>query len=371
MLRFPKLLLLLLTTLIAAGACSSSDPDETALPPAPEKNMALTIQSASRFATLALDCMHREYPNKLNQVLKDETGLLPPKALHPAFYGCFDWHSSVHGHWMLVKLLKEFPQLAGRQQIIDGVSQSLSPENIAGEVAYFDSESASWERTYGWAWLLQLATELESWDDSQARQWAEALRPLTHVIRDRYIEFLPRQEYPIRTGVHPNTAFGLSFAFDYAATVSDDALMESVVSAARRYYADDKDCPLSWEPSGEDFLSPCFEEAALMARVLPDAEFKTWLAAFLPSLSDPTSLAPANVSDRSDPKIVHLDGLNLSRAWNLYVIADELDDELVAQRLRDKAAEHLDASLPHITSEHYEGSHWLGSFAIYALTRER
>lgn len=369
--RFPTLLFLSLTTLIAVGACSSGDPDEAAPSPIHEKEMVLTTASASRFATLALDCMHREYPNKLNQVLKDETGLLPPKTLHPAFYGCFDWHSSVHGHWMLVKLLREFPQLPARRQIIDGLSQSMTAENIAGEVAYFDVESASWERTYGWAWLLQLATELESWDDPQARQWAETLRPLTQVIRDRYIEFLPRQEYPIRTGVHPNTAFGLSFAFDYAAAASDDALMESVVSAARRYFADDKDCPLSWEPSGEDFLSPCFEEAALMARVLPDAEFKTWLAAFLPTLSDPGSLVPANVSDRSDPKIVHLDGLNLSRAWNLYIIATELDDDQTVRRLRDNAAEHLHASLPHITSEHYEGSHWLGSFAIYALTRER
>ena len=369
MMRFPKFLFLSITGLIAVGACSSGDPDEDGLPPAPQETMALTTQSASRFAALALDCMHREYPNKLNQVLKDATGLLPPRILHPAFYGCFDWHSSVHGHWMLVKLLKEFPQLPERQPIIDGLSQSLSPENISGEVAYFDIESASWERTYGWAWLLQLATELESWDDPLARQWAKTLQPLTQVIRDRYIEFLPRQEYPIRTGVHPNTAFGLSFAFDFAATVSDDALMESVVSAARRYYADDTDCPLSWEPSGEDFLSPCFEEAALMARVLPDAEFKTWLTGFLTSLSDPASLVPANVSDRSDPKIVHLDGLNLSRAWNLYVIAAELDDEQAARRLRDKAAQHLDASLPHITSEHYEGSHWLGSFAIYALTR--
>ncbi len=270
---------------------------------------------------------------------------------------------------MLVKLLKEHPQLPERQQIIDGISKSLAPENIAGEIAYFDDASASWERTYGWAWLLQLATELEAWDDPHARQWAESLQPLAQLIRDRYIEFLPRQEYPVRTGVHPNTAFGLSFAFDYAKTVGDDDLVESIVSAANRYYATDKDCPLSWEPSGEDFLSPCFEEAALMARVMPDSEYKTWLAAFLPALSEAGSLRPANVSDRSDPKIVHLDGLNLSRAWNLTVIANELDDDEAASRLRNVAVEHLNASLPHITSEHYEGSHWLGSFAIYALTR--
>jgi hypothetical protein len=369
--RFAKKVPLPFILLMCIAGCSSGDPDEAASAPTPQVDIALTTESASRFAELALDCMHREYPNKLGQVLKDETHLLPPKTLHPAFFGCFDWHSSVHGHWMLVKLLKEFPELSLRQRIIEGLSQSLTPENIAGEVSYFESASASWERTYGWAWLLQLATELELWDDPLGRQGADALAPRTRVIRDRYIEFLPRQEYPIRTGVHPNTAFGLSFAFDYAKTVADDPFADAILSAANRYYAEDEHCPLSWEPSGEDFLSPCFEEAALMARVLPDTKFRTWHTAFLPILSDPESLVPANVSDRSDPKIVHLDGLNLSRAWNLYVIANELDDDRAARRLRDKAAQHLAASLPHITSEHYEGSHWLGSFAIYALTRNR
>jgi hypothetical protein len=363
--------LLPLIAFVLFAACSPGEPEQATPLPVSTSDVALTSVSAARFAQLALDCMHREYPNKLGQVLKDATGLLPPETLHPAFYGCFDWHSSVHGHWMLVKLLKEFPDISLREQIIDAVSESLTPENIAGEVAYFHGASASWERTYGWAWLLQLATELERWDDPVGRQWADTLAPLTQVIRDRYIEFLPRQEYPVRTGVHPNTAFGLSFAFDYAETVADSELKNAIVSAADRYYADDKDCPLSWEPSGEDFLSPCFEEAALMARVMPDAEYRMWLAAFLPSLSDPALLVPANVSDRSDPKIVHLDGLNLSRAWNLFVIANEVDDDALAGQLRDTAASHLAASLPHITSEHYEGSHWLGSFAIYALTRSR
>lgn len=334
-------------------------------------NIALTAEGAERFAHLALDCMHREYPNKLSQVLKDETGLLPPKTLHPAFYGCFDWHSSVHGHWMLVKLLKEFPQLALREEIIRGLDVSITPAKIAGEVRYFADASASWERTYGWAWLLQLATELRQWDDPLGRKWAEALEPLTQVIRDRYVEFLPRQEYPIRTGVHPNTAFGLSFAFDYAEAVADEEFKESVMSAAERYFANDAGCPLSWEPSGEDFLSPCLEEASLMARVMHGTEYEAWLTAFLPALAEPASLIPANVSDRSDPKIVHLDGLNLSRAWNLYVIAGKLDDPRLSPGLRKAAARHLDATLPHITSEHYEGSHWLGSFAVYALTRAR
>lgn len=363
--------LLVLVPFIAA--CSAGDRDNAPYEMDNQMNdYSLTADSAIRFATLALDCIHREYPNKLGQVLRSENDLQPPTTLHPAFYGCFDWHSSVHGHWMLVRLLKEFPTIALRQQIVAGLSQSLSPENIAGEVAYLNVESASWERTYGWAWLLQLAMELERWDsDPMARQWADALRPLAAIIRDRYIEFLPRQEYAIRTGVHPNTAFGLSFALDYALAVDDDELRDAITDAADRYYANDSNCPLGWEPSGEDFLSPCLEEAALMARVLPTAEFPAWLDAFLPTLVDPDALVPANVSDRSDPKIVHLDGLNLSRAWNLYVIAEKLGGDARVAQLHGKADEHLAASLPHITSEHYEGSHWLGSFAIYALTRRR
>ena len=354
------LALLCCIAFISAG-CSDDAPVEPAGP--------LTAESASRFATLALDCMHREYPNKLGQVLKDADGLRPPRALHPAFYGCFDWHSSVHGHWMLTKLLREFPDLPERDRIVEGLSESLTVDNIAGEVLYFETASPSWERTYGWAWLLQYATELETWDHDLGADWAETLEPLAEVVRDRFIEFLPRQEYPVRTGVHPNTAFGLSFAFDYAEAVNDDELLESVIAAANRYYTDDKDCPVSWEPSGEDFLSPCLEEAALMARVMPAAAYGKWLAGFLPSLTNGAPLEPANVSDRSDPKIVHLDGLNLSRAWNLLTIANVLEDKEMSATLRAMADRHLDASLPYVTGEHYEGSHWLGSFAIYALTR--
>ena len=330
--------------------------------------LVLTSDGASHFARLALDCIHREYPNKLNQVLQSDEFLLPPATLHPAFYGCFDWHSSVHGHWMLVKLLKEFPAMDERDEIVTGLARSINAENIAGEVAYFDNESGSWERTYGWAWLLQLALELQSWSDPLGEELSRNLAPLTQLIRDKYIEFLPRQEYPIRTGVHPNSAFGLSFALDYARAVNDAELIESVTLAARRYFSADRNCPLSWEPSGEDFLSPCFEEAALMARVLADGEYADWLEAFLPQLSA-EDLEPANVSDRSDPKIVHLDGLNLSRAWNLQLIARRLDDDAAKKSLLAVAREHITASLPYVASEHYEGSHWLGSFAVYALTR--
>ena len=331
--------------------------------------LILTADGAAHFASLAIDCIHKEYPNKLNQVLQSDEFLLPPTALHPAFYGCFDWHSSVHAHWMLVKLLKEFPAIAYRDEIIAGLQQSITQENIAGEVTYFGNESGSWERTYGWAWLLQLAMELVTWPDPVGKELADDLTPLAQLIRDKYIEFLPRQEYPIRTGVHPNTAFGLSFALDYARVVGDEELENAVTSAALRYYAEDLDCPISWEPSGEDFLSPCLEEAALMARVLSSAKYELWLAGFLPGLGDADALVPANVSDRSDPKIVHLDGLNLSRAWNLYMIADQIEDEATKTLFRTWARQHLDASLPYVASEHYEGSHWLGSFAVYALTR--
>ena len=333
--------------------------------------LLLTPAGGSHFARLALDCIHKEYPNKLNQTLESEEFLLPPKRLHPAFYGCYDWHSSVHGHWMLVKLLKSFPDIADRDRIVTGLQTSINADTIAGEVAYFDNESGSWERMYGWSWLLQLALELETWDDPLGRQLGSDLQPLTMLIRDKYIEFLPRQEYPIRHGVHPNTAFGLSFALDYARASQDAGLQESITSAALRYYRDDQGCPLGWEPSGADFLSPCLEEAALMARVLPADEYLPWLSRFLPDLFDGDALVPANVSDRSDPQIVHLDGLNLSRAWDLYIIADVLPDAGDASRLRNWASTHLEASLPHVASEHYEGSHWLGSFAVYALTRNR
>ncbi len=336
-----------------------------------DNRLSLSEAGASHFARIALDCIHKEYPNKLNQTLESADFLKSPRELHPAFYGCFDWHSSVHGHWMLVKLLTMFEDLPERDEILAGLTESLSADNILGEVAYFDNESGSWERTYGWAWLLQLAMELGEWDDPVGEQLAANLAPLAALIRDRYLEFLPRQDYPVRTGVHPNTAFGLSFALDFARSAGDEELAEALVQGALRYYRDDKTCPLSWEPSGEDFLSPCLEEAALMARVLPAAEYRAWLGDFLPGLASPGALAPVSVSDRSDGKIVHLDGLNLSRAWNLYIISNHLGDDQATALFREWASEHLSASLPHVASEHYEGSHWLASFAVYALTRNR
>jgi hypothetical protein len=366
-----RTLMAVVLSVAAAATCPAQEPTPVEMYTEQDGVPALTAEGASHFARLALDCVHREYPNKLNQVLTDSERLLPPSILHPAFYGCLDWHSSVHGHWMLVKLLEQFPDLPERAEIVAALRQSLTQENIAGEVRYFDHEWGSWERTYGWAWLLQLAMELDSWTDPLGRELGTNLAPLATLIRDRYVRFLPRQEYPIRTGEHPNTAFGLSFALDYARAVHDGELESALVEAANRYYATDKDCPLRWEPGGEDFLSPCLEEAALMARVLPGKEFERWLRRFLPRLFGSDKLVPANVSDRSDPKIVHLDGLNLSRAWDLYVIAAAVGNRDRRAKLLVMARRHLAATLPFVASEHYEGSHWLGSFAVYALTRAR
>lgn len=334
-------------------------------------NNAMSATDIGRFTRLAMECIPQEYPNKLGQLLGDASDLRPPKELHPAFYGCYDWHSSVHGHWMLVKALKEYDDLADRESILLQLEESITPENVADELTYFEQESKSWERMYGWAWLLQLQSELLTWDEPRAQTMSASLQPLSDYLRDRYMEFLPIQTYPVRTGVHPNTAFGMSFAYDYAQAAGDTGFAKLIEETALRYYGQDRNCPISWEPSGEDFLSPCLEQAALMSRVMEADAFEEWLTGFLPGLSDLDWFAPADVSDRSDSKIVHLDGLNLSRAWNLFVIANSVDDEDLSDALRTKADQHLAASLPFVTDEHYVGSHWLGSFAIYALTRKR
>ena len=332
---------------------------------------AMSADEIGRFTQLAMDCIPQEYPNKLNQVLPDDEFLRAPKTLHPAFYGCYDWHSSVHGHWMLVKALKAFEDLPNREAVFAQLMDSISAENIEAELAYFLHESKSWERMYGWAWLLQLQNELMSWDEPRAQQMSRALQPLSIYLRDRYMQFLPVQVYPVRTGVHPNSSLGMSFANDYAQPAGDAEFAALIEQAAMRYYGDDARCPIAWEPSGEDFLSPCLEEAALMSRVLDGAAFERWLSSFLPELGSGEGLDPVNVSDRTDPKIVHLDGLNLSRAWNLLIIANAVSDAALATSLRESADAHLAASLPFVTADNYVGSHWLGSFAIYALTRVR
>lgn len=331
-----------------------------------DKIETLSLEEANRLAALPLHCMQVEYPNKLNQTIGSGEDLQSPKTLHPAFYGCFDWHSSVHGHWSLVTLLKQFPNLKNSAEIREKLAQNISKENIEIEILYFKGKyNKSFERTYGWAWLLKLAEELHTWNDPLARELETNLQPMTDIIVQGYLNFLPKLNYPIRVGEHTNTAFGLTFAYDYAKTVENTALKSLIEQRAKDFYLNDENCPISWEPSGFDFLSPCLEEADIMRRILPKAAFKTWLNKFLPQLANKDfTLAQGKVSDRTDGKLVHLDGVNFSRAWCLYGIANQYP---AYAHLKNVANEHINYSLPSIVDDNYEGTHWLGSFAIYAL----
>ena len=322
---------------------------------------------AGRLLELPLSCLQQEYPNKLNQVIGGSADLGEPTELHPAFYGCFDWHSAVHGHWSVVALLKDFPELQRAGEAKRMLRENLSAANIAAEVDYFGrATEKSFERTYGWAWLLQLQLELADWDDELATELSANLQPLVDLIAGKYIDFLPKLTYAIRTGEHPNTAFGMTMAHDYAIRTNNDPLRLAVEEAARRFYLDDEDCPMSWEPGGFDFLSPCLEEVDMMRRVLEPEEFHEWLAGFLPALIEPDyDLAVGLVSDRTDGKLVHLDGLNFSRAWVLYGLAERYPGRY--GHLVSTANEHVAYSLPNLVGDSYEGGHWLGSFAIYAL----
>ena len=340
---------------------------------AARQQFSLTEAQASHFASLALKCIAREFPNKPEHVLNDSGDVRRPQSLHPAFYGCFDWHSSVHGHWMLVRLLRLFPNLPEAPAIRKAVSANLGRENILAETAYLKQKNRqSFERTYGWAWLLKLAEELHLSSDPDAKSWAKNLQPLVDELVKSYLLFLPKQTYPIRTGVHPNTAFGLAFAFDYAWTVGDEKLASLIAERSRTYFGNDANYPAAWEPGGEDFFSPALMEADLMRRVLRPAEFRRWFQRFLPQLasgSPKTLLNPATVTDRTDPKIVHLDGLNLSRAWCMRSIAAALPANAPARKTLAHAARlHAADALAHVASGDYAGEHWLASFAVYLLS---
>jgi len=336
-------------------------------------SLSLTQAEASHFARLALKCVTKEFPNKPDHTINDAPDVRGPRAMHPSFYGCFDWHSTVHGHWMLVRLLRLFPDLPEGSDIRAALNGNLSAENIAAEVAYLKQPNrASFERTYGWAWLLKLLEEVRGWNDADGQRWARNLEPLADAFAANYIAFLPKQNYPIRTGVHPNTAFGLAFALDYARAVGDRKLEDLIVERSRTYFAHDVNYPGAWEPGGEDFFSPALLEADLMRRVLDPAEFRHWFDRFLPQLAagiPKTLLQPATVTDRSDPKLVHLDGLNLSRSWCMRSIANALPPTDPARRMLVESARiHLSDALAHVASGDYAGEHWLASFAVYLLS---
>jgi hypothetical protein len=335
---------------------------------------ALDVAAAERFANLALRCVHQEYPNKVAHVLAADADARPPRALYPAFHGCYDWHSAVHGHWLLARLAKRFPEAAFAAAARVALGRSLTAANIAAETAYLQrADRPSFERPYGLAWLLALGAELRTWDDPQAREWARTLAPLETQAVANLERWLPDLTYAIRVGEHDQTAFAFGLIWDWTLVTGHEALRARLADAARRFYLHDTDCPLRYEPSGHDFISPCIAEADFMRRVLDAAAYRAWLTKFLPGIPRRAGaewLSPAIVTNRKDPKLGHLDGLNLSRAWMLEGIAralgvtDRRHASLIAA-----ASRHREAALPHVTGEHYEGGHWLGTFAVYLVTR--
>ena len=321
---------------------------------------------ASRFAKLALDCVHKQYPNKIAHSLNSDADVKPPRELTPSFYGCYDWHSAVHGHWLLVRLSRLFPQAPFVADARRAVDRSLTPVNIAQEVKYLNDDGrTSFERPYGLAWLLQLAAELKEWDDPEARQWSATLRPLEQAVIARLSSWLPKLDHPIRTGEHNNTAFGIGLMLDYARITGAAEFGKLVESRARVYYLKDRNCPLSYEPSGEDFLSPCLTEADVVRRILPQAEFAKWFTSFLPRVD----LSPTIVRDFTDGKLYHLAGLNFSRAWMLEGVLSKLPTADVRRKSLSALSGKLkQAGLDSIRREHYEGGHWIGSYAVYQVS---
>jgi len=338
--------------------------------PVPDFNAA----AAERFARLALGCVHKEYPNKISHVMNGDRDVAPPRELTPSFYGCYDWHSSVHGHWLLARLWRETPDAPFAEAARAALTQSLGAENLRRETEYLRGEGrASFERPYGLAWLFQLCAELREMEAPEARTLADNLRPLEQAALERIQKWLPKLSHPIRIGEHAQTAFALGLMLDYARSVGDEAFAKLLSEKARQFYFADKNCPMSYEPGGEDFLSPCLGEADVMRRVLAPAEFAKWLDGFLPEIpkkSEGSWLRVAVSPDPSDPKLAHLDGLNLSRAWMLEGILSALPPNDTRRAALTAAAEaHKRAGLAAVTGEHYEGGHWLGSFAAYLVTQ--
>ncbi|MEO8587489.1 MAG: DUF2891 domain-containing protein [Acidobacteriota bacterium] len=351
----------LAAALLAASSLSSAAPE------------AFDEKAAARFAGLALACVGKEYPNKIAHTMEGDEDAKPPRLLTPVFFGCYDWHSSVHGHWLLARLARQFPESPFARSARSALRASFTPEKVSGEVAYLTGKGrATFERPYGLAWLLRLCAELRSWDDVEAKAWARTLEPLERAAASRLAEWLPKLAYPIREGEHAQTAFAFGLVLDWARVAHDEPMETLLTARTRDLYAKDRACPIGYEPSGQDFLSPCLAEADLMRRILAPPAFATWLRGFLPAVPGEGSawLPPATVTDPSDGKLAHLDGLNLSRAWMLEGIAASLprsDSRLRA--LRSAARAHRASGLAAVTGAHYEGGHWLGTFAVYLVTR--
>ncbi len=338
---------------------------------APAAAQPLDEARAGRFAALALACVEKEFPNIVHHVMASVDEVDRPSKLTPAFYGCFDWHSAVHGHWLLARLARLYPDAPFAAKAKAALARNLGEARLLQEAAYMaHPDRAGFERPYGHAWLLQLVAELEQWDDDEARQWRQWLRPLEGVAVRRLSDWLPKLRYPIRGGEHYQTAFAFGLIHDYAEQANDTALRDLLADAGERFYARDRDCPLAYEPSGHDFLSPCLAEADFMRRLKPPAAFADWLDGLLPTLGEPGWLPVGEVSDRADGKLAHIDGLNISRAWMLEGIAAGLpEDDARRAALHAAAKAHGDAGVAGVSDEHYAGSHWLASFAVYWLTQ--
>lgn len=338
-----------------------------------ESKSRLTDAQVVAFVDLALAGLTREYPNKPSNVMASKADVRSPRQMHPAFYGNFDWHSSVHGHWMLVRLLRLYPDNSRAEQIRTTLNSQLTAQKMKAEAEYFQNETnKSFERMYGWAWLLQLVREVHTWDDSDAKAWRQNLRPLEDVIVERAFHYLPKLSFPIRVGTHTDTGFALGMELDYARTVGNRKLEELIVRKAREFYLNDSSYPAHYEPSGHDFFSSGFNEADLMRRVLDPADFSRWLDQFLPQLKTDnmgSMMQPVEVTDVTDGHLVHLAGLDLSRAWTMTGIAASLPSgDARRQTLADSIPLHAEAGLKYVTSGHYEGEHWLATFAVYHLT---
>jgi hypothetical protein len=321
---------------------------------------------AARFMTMTAGHLTREYPNKLDHVMTGPEDVQSPSQLHPIFHGSFDWHSCVHGWWQVLRLARLYPALPEAARIRALADTMLTEEKAAGELAYLERPaSASFERPYGWAWLMALHHELTLHD---GQPWAARIEPMARLFANSFRAYLPRLTYPIRVGAHYNSSFALVLAHDWA-VFHDEPLAASIAERAGHWFGDDRGCQ-AWEPGGDEFLSSALTEALLMSRVLPRPAFRDWFAGFLPHVAErrpATLFAPAFVSDRSDGKIAHLDGLNLSRAWCWRGIAKRLGSEHPLSGLMHATAdEHLHSALPHL-GDTYMGEHWLASFALLAL----
>ncbi len=343
--------------------------------PIPQLGRPLTLAQADAFVRLALKNIETEFPHKPGIVWSNVDQVIRPRQLHPAFYGSFDWHSCVHGHWMLVRLLRLNPEVSDAVKIRQILDQHLTLANIQAEAAVFQNkDNRSFERLYGWAWFLQLVSELEQWEDQDAKRWRENLRPLEDVLVANAHAYLPKLSHPIRTGEHTDTGFALGMMLDYARLVGNADLEKLLAERARHFFANDTDYPTRYEPSGHDFFSSGWNEADLMRRVLAGPAFEEWFQKFLPALSANNQdmgrfLTPVEVTDVTDGKLVHLAGLNLSRAWCLNGIAQALPSTAPTRdRLLEASHQHGSAGMAYVFSGHYEGDHWLATFAVYWLT---